>query len=331
MSKIKALEDDFAQLKKPRNDQSKSLVHTKEDCRKEINACRKELNDFLDGLEKSMLKLLESQADEGQKHLGQHISSLTETLNMLKTDSKLLQDAKQDGESALMFAADLQVSKGLQDYEERLSDIANDAIDTDIKFEMNTKLANLQTETYNLGSLIRSSARNIQRGRNILLDSKIQSQKHVNVKLSDDSSQPSISGPLVMPTGDIVLCDHINAKIKLLDSSDTLKYHLKLKALPWDTSVVDAKTVIITLPTAKQLQYISVFPRLTSGRVLQLDKPCWSIHVTGDKIFTSCHNWPAGEGEVRILDLDGNLLQQLGINQDGSFLFTRPSYITVSP
>ena len=34
--------------------------------------------------------------------------------------------------------------------------------------------------------------------------------------------------------------------------------------------------------------------------------------------------------EVRILDLDGNVPQQLGINKDGSFLFTLPYYITVS-
>ena len=115
-----------------------------------------------------------------------------------------------------------------------------------------------------------------------------------------------------------------------MDSSDTLRDSLKLNTYPWDFSVVDTKTVIVTLPGAKQLQYIEVFPRLTPGRVLQLDKNCYGVHVTEDKIFfTSCHNQP-GKGEVRILDLDGNLLQQLGINRDGSFLFTRPYYITVS-
>ena len=52
--------------------------------------------------------------------------------------------------------------------------------------------------------------------------------------------------------------------------------------------------------------------------------------MTADKIFTSCHN-NRGKGEVRILDLDGNLLRQLGINKDGSFLFFYPYYIAVSP
>ena len=47
-----------------------------------------------------------------------------------------------------MFTADFQVSKGLQDYEDRLSDIDNDAIDTGIQFEKKTTLANLQTEIF---------------------------------------------------------------------------------------------------------------------------------------------------------------------------------------
>ena len=47
-----------------------------------------------------------------------------------------------------MFVADVEVFKGQQDYEDRLSDIDNDAIDTGIKFEKNTTLANLQTEIY---------------------------------------------------------------------------------------------------------------------------------------------------------------------------------------
>ena len=41
----------------------------------------------------------------------------------------------------------------------------------------------------------------------MLLDSKIQSQKKVNVKLPDDGFTPRITGLAVMATGEIVLCD----------------------------------------------------------------------------------------------------------------------------
>ena len=310
MSKIKALKDDYDQLKKTRNDESKSLVSSVEDCKKEIKAFRKELDNFLDDLEKSMLKLLESQKDEAQKRIDQHISSLTATLKLLETDHKLLRDAKSNDEKTLMFAADFQVFKGLQDYEDRLSDIDGDVIETGIEFERNTKLAYLQTEIDSLGSLIKKNTRNIQMDMNILLDSTIKSQKRVNVEVSDESNRHVISGLVVMPAGEIVICDRHNWTVKLLDRYDTLNDSLKLNKKPYYISVVDHKTAIVTLPSANQLQYIEVFPRLTPGRVIQLDKKCWGVYVTGDKILTSCHNNP-GEGEVRIFDMDGYLLQQL--------------------
>ena len=330
LSKIKSLEDDYDQLKQTRNDDSRELQRSVKDCGKEIDAWRKDLNDFFDDLEKSMKKQLKFQEDDGQKRISQHISTLTATSKMIETDYKLLQDARTNGGSALMFAADVQVSKGLKDYEDTLTDIANDAVKTNVKFEKNAKLVKLLADIDSLGSLIRNSSRNIQGGRKLLLDSKIQSQKQVNVKMSDDKNTPNITGTVVRATGENILYDYTNYKLKLLDSSNALKDSLKLNAQPWDISVVDAKTIIVTLPWNQQLQYIDVFPRLTPGRVLKLNKKCWGVHVTGDKIFTTCHNQP-GEGEVRILDLDGNLLQQLGINQDGAFMFNNPFYITVSP
>ena len=330
MSELNKIQDEYAKLKQARDDDIKGLEHSTEACKNEIATFRKEINAFLDDLENTILKQLSSYEKNKECRISQQISTLTATLKMLESDYKLLHDAKNEGRKATMFAADVQVSKGLQEYSDRLSDIRNDAINTGVKFEKNEKLAHLQTEIDSLGSLISSSSRNIQRGRKMLLDSKIQSQKKVNVKLSADRHIPGITGLAVMTTGEIVLCDSQNNKIKLLDSSDTLQDSLKLKARPWDISVVDTKTVIVTLPWDKQLQYIEVFTRLTPGRVLQLDKYCWGVHVTADKIFTSCHNNP-GKGEVRILDLDGNLLQQLGINKDGSFLFTYPYCITVSP
>ena len=330
MSELNKIQDEYAKLKQARDDNIKGLEHSTEACKNEIATFRKEINAFLDDLEKTILKQLASYEKDKQSRISQQIATLTATLKLFESDYKLLHDAKNEGRKATMFAADFQVSKGLQEYTDRLSDIRNDAINTDIQFEKNAKLARLQTEIDSLGSLVSSSSRNVRRDRKMLLDSKILSQRKVNVKLPDDGSTPEITGLAVMATGEIVLCDVNNDKMKLVDSSDTLQDSLKLTTGPWDISIVDTKTDIVTLPYAKRLQYIEVFPRLTPGRVLLLDKKCWGVQVTGDKIFTSCHNDP-GKGEVRILDLDGNFLQQLGINRDGSFLFTSPYYITVSP
>ena len=329
-SKLNGIKDDYDQLNKVRNDESKRLERLKEECREAIEAFRKEIDSFLDKLEKNMLKQVESFEIEGQKRISQHISTLTATMKLLESDLKLVEDAKNDGRKETMFAAGEQVSQDLQGYIDRLGDIENETIETEMTFEQNAQLVKLLAEIDSFGSLKRSSARKIQTSRKTLLDSKIQSQKQVNIKLTDDGSTPRITGIAVMPTGEAVLCDYYNVKLKLLDSSDAITTSLTLNDQPHDVSVMDDRNVIITLPWSKQLQYIKVFPQLAQGRVLKLDKMCWGVHVTCGKIFTSCHNDP-GQEEVRILDFDGNLLQRLGVYQDGSFQFRSPYHFNVSP
>ena len=328
MSKLKALENDYAQLKKTRDTQRNSFGCSKEDCIKEINEFRKELNVFLNDLEKSTLELLDSQVDEGQKRISQHISTLQATEKMLETDDIILQDAKSNGEPCTMFAADVQVSRN-RILRTMKKDIANDVINTNLKFETSIKLANLQSEIDYLGSFMEGRTTNLHTGRKILSDKTIKSTKQLNIKWFDDKNIPHITGSGVMPNGDIVMCDWGNSKLKVLESCDAQLDSLKLNAKPFDVAFVDATTVIVTCPLKEQLQYVDVYPRLKSGRVMQLNKKCWGVHLTGDNIFTTCHNNP-GQAEVKILDLDGNLLRKLGANQDGSSMFITPSYIAIS-
>lgn len=64
-------------------------------------------------------------------------------------------------------------------------------------------------------------------------------------------------------------------------------------------------------------------------RTIQLDKKCWGVDVCDDEVYTSCHNNP-GNGEVRVLDLHGNLRRRLGVGQDGAFMFRMPYYFSVN-
>ena len=162
-----------------------------------------------------------------------------------------------------------------------------------------------------------------------LLGRKIQSRREVNVKLADDNTTPNITGFTVLSSGHIFFCDHENKKLKSLDTTLVLQDSLTLPTGPWDVSAVDDDNVIVTLPWKMQLRYIQVLPQMKAGRVIQLDKKCWGAKVSGDEIYTTCQNYP-GQGEVRTLDLNGNINRRLGIKQDGSFMFTSPFYITVS-
>ena len=62
------------------------------------------------------------------------------------------------------------------------------------------------------------------------------------------------------------------------------------------------------------------------GNVIQLDRYCWGVAVSGQEIYVSCRN----PSEVQVLDKQGNLKRRLGIRKDGSRIFSFPNYITVS-
>ena len=164
--------------------------------------------------------------------------------------------------------------------------------------------------------------------KTVLLGRKVQSRSQVNVKAGDDKKPPLITGCTVMTNGDVVLCDWYNDKIKLLNSSGVLTGNMKLSSYPWDASVLEPTSVIVTLPNKKQLQVVQVYPQLKPGRVIQLDKECRGVAVGKGELYVTC--WNYSDGEIRVLGLDGKVKRRLGVNQDGSFMFKLPYYITVN-
>ena len=169
----------------------------------------------------------------------------------------------------------------------------------------------------------------------VLLGRKVQSRSQVNIKTGDDKKIPIITGCTVMANGDVVLCDISNYTIKLLNSSGVLTGNMKISSNPWGVSVLDPSSVIVPLPDNHQLQVVQVYPQLEPGRVIQLqlqwDKDCYGVAVGKGELYVTCH-YRVGPtmGEIRVLGLDGKVKRRLGVNQDGSFMFTKPYYITVN-
>ena len=159
---------------------------------------------------------------------------------------------------------------------------------------------------------------------------KVETSIEIDDKDSSDTKKPRITGCVFMPDGLAILCDHLNKNVKKLSPVFILKESIELDDQPWDVAVCDSSNVIVTLPRSKQLQVLQCTPNFRTVRTLHLERMCWGVAVVGGKIFVTCHN-DLGEGEVQILDMEGNLQRKMGLNKDGSFMFTRPHYLTVNP
>ena len=330
IDKTKTLRMKIEQLQQEKDKDRTNITRMKDTCRKEIVTFRKELNDFLDHLERNILQDLERYEKKRKQLTDEQIKSLETTLKMIDLDYKLLEEAKYDNKTETMFASDVKISKNLSEYEVVLDDLKNNFERSDLYFQRNSNLVELQQAIDSLG-IIKEKDSVSYKGTStkVVLGMKVQSSSQPNVRLGDDNRKPWITGCCFMPSGDLVLCDYNNSKLKLLDRTFKVKDSLSLNANPRSLFVIDNSNVIVTLPDTKQLQYVQLVPHMNAGRVIKLDKKCWDVAVVGNEIYVSCYNNP-GEGEVRVLDLSGNLKRKLGLNKDGSCQFRCPNYLTVS-
>ena len=330
IDKTKTLRMKIGQLQQERSKDRTNLTRMKDTCRKEITTFRKELNDFLDHLERDIIQDLEKHEKKRKQLIDDQIKSLTTTLQMIDLDYKLLEEAKYDNKAETMFASDIKISKNLSEYETVLDDLQNNFERSDLYFQRNSKLVELQQAVDSLGSIKEKDSVSYKgTSTKVVLGMKVQSSSQHSLQLSDDEEKPWISGCCFMPSGDLVLCDYENSKLKLLDRTFKVKDSLSLNDSPWSLCVIDNSNVIVTLPATKQLQFVQLVPHMKAGRVIQLDKRCWGVAVADNEIYVSCYN-DLGEGEVRVLDLSGNLKRKLGVDKDRSYQFQRPHYLTVS-
>lgn len=229
-----------------------------------------------------------------------------------------------------MYASDILVSKNLKDYASVLTDIKENAFTPVLLFTRPKRLAYLKTELMAIGNIKGNyNANSLHADKKVMLGLEIQSTETVDISLPDDTKTPWITGFAFMSAENVILCDHQNDNINMRDSSWTVKQRLKLSQYPYDVTVVDDSNVVVTLPGAESLQFIEVFPDMKPYRIVSLDKGCYGIDVYSQEIYTACHNQPE-EGEILILDLNGTIKRKIGVNQDGSFLFESPYYISIS-
>ena len=124
-----------------------------------------------------------------------------------------------------------------------------------------------------------------------VLNLKVKSSSKVNIKLPQDKRTSSISSCAFIPSGELLLVDHRNNSLKLLDRTLTVKNSFDLSPdTTWDVSVLGTSTIVVTFPLEKKLEFIQVSPSFSRDSSVQFHKECLGVSVAVDKIYVSCHD-----------------------------------------
>ena len=171
-----------------------------------------------------------------------------------------------------------------------------------------------------------------------MLNLKVKSSCKVNIDHPQDEESPRISSCAFLPNGELLLVDHRNFNLKLLDRELVLQNSFLLPNKPLDVSVVDSSTVVITFSKDKRLQFIQIYPSFSKGSSVKFDKKCHGVAVSAEHIYVTCHNndkvkkaeedWTPGE--VCILDRRGNEIRRINGSNEDRLRFITPYYVAVN-
>ena len=151
---------------------------------------------------------------------------------------------------------------------------------------------------------------------------RIKESWQVPVRISKDKVLPTITGCNFMASGQLVLCDAANRRIKVLDRFFDIKRVIDLSGSPYDVGILDDETIIVSMPATKRIKFIQIFPALMLGHSLYVGLTCYGIDVAKEEIFVACHSTPRdiclepqiNVSEVRIYSMHGEIQKRVSLN-----------------
>ena len=124
-----------------------------------------------------------------------------------------------------------------------------------------------------------------------ILELNFKPKPNLNVKLTEDKEVPRISGCEFLSTGELLLYDHRNDQLKLLDYCLVVQSSLALDE-PHDVSLLDGNTAGVTMPFKRKLQYVK--PALAADKPFHLTRNAGELRQLVMKfsshVIRPCHH-----------------------------------------
>ena len=136
-----------------------------------------------------------------------------------------------------------------------------------------------------------------------LIQGKAVKMGGIDVRDKGDNIKCHITGIAVLPSGELIMCDFNNSKIKMTDTSTTtVNSSIQLPSTSCDVTVIDTTEAVVTLPYKQQFQYVKIKPRLCISRTVNLQRKCYGVDVNNQQILVASDKQG---GDILMLSLDG--------------------------
>ena len=326
IDKWKKLNETITSLAESREEDLNNLTLEAKDCRDRAKQFREEISIKLESMEAKTLSEIDILETQETKTITQQLDTCKAAWNSLDTDRRNLILAKERNDRQSIFVYNIQLSQAIKSLTTITDEITKEVYQPHISFECNPAIAIAGDQ--DLGTVKCHTTRTPQQKG--FDDMSVTARKQVNVKVPSDAEDAGITGSAFFLSGQLILCDWDNKKLKLLDENLQRKESIDVPGRPWDVAPVNQHQVIVTFPGEQYLQFIQVTPSLALGHTVDLGMECRGVAVSRESIYISFSG--AGGGKIGIYDLTGKkkrIIDQYN-GKDGNVLITNPWYIAVS-
>ena len=327
LKRTKGLEEEANQLCAEHTEHLEAFEASKVKCREDIKRFRDEMVQFIETLAIKTNNNLDNISLNNAGELTTNLLACRGVMEKLKHDQTLLEGVLSSDDLQQMLIADFVLKDKLENYESVLGEVTKEIKSVSVEFQADTTITDIFNNVNRLGNIIMKCQRTTGGDfpDNMLLLSPVKSTR-LDVTPKGASR---MTGSVFLPNKELAICDCNADKLILLDQAYEQKSEIKLPASPWDVAPINETELVVTLTWYKQLQFITLTPALSLGSSISVGKKCFDVEIVGKDICVLCTNDP-GEGEVRIIDIDGNVKKRLGVNTDGTFLMMQPIHMSIS-
>ncbi|XP_053383614.1 uncharacterized protein LOC128549895 [Mercenaria mercenaria] len=279
---------------------------------KEIKAFRKEVNEVLDRLEQASVAEVEGKCGKQDQEFREELKNIQDTLDKLTTCKAEMESSQRNPSQQFV---------NMKKSEKKISDMkkagsrTTDKLKDSLLFERNSEILHFLR---NLESLAKKS---------LLMKHglyEVQSKQSYNVKLNDDVSTCDIWSSCILDSGDILLADFDNKKIKLADCETyRVRDSMKMSTSPRSICRISSVEAAVSFYN-KTVQFVSTKNELAPTRSLKFNYDCRGMVVIDGQLVI-CYSTT-----VYIYTINGELLRTIQKDRSGNNMFQNIREICLS-
>ncbi|KAH3720350.1 hypothetical protein DPMN_063247 [Dreissena polymorpha] len=275
-NKIQSIIADLKKFKSVQEASIQSIEGSYGEKLQEIRDQCKKINAALDELENTTLKELDDIRTKLQTSLKKDVDNCGRLKDELQQLSEAVQGLCDKSNQDIKFIASRKCLDKIQESERYLNENPV-KVQSSIIFQANIDIEQYLSQQSSLGRIV-----------DCMKCVKLKKKQEYNVKISSDRHACSIIGICSLPSGQVIIVDRINKRVKMLDKNYNVSSHCDVSDYPHDICQITSSEVAVTLDGAG-VQFMSVSNRqLINGRQFQLPHAAVGIaHHKGALYITS--------------------------------------------